>query len=189
MPEFPLEPRTPLAGYAREFGGVRLKEVTDLSLVSLAVPSGGAGRLARVLDGAFGIGIPEVGHTAFSPGEKLYVLRLQNDQLFLAFEYSGDAAVAAVAGRLGDAGYYTEQTDSWAMLRIEGTGCRRALRRICMLDLEPGVFPCGAVSRTTMEHIGVIIMHEAPESFLLLAQRSYAESFLHALETSITNTL
>jgi sarcosine oxidase subunit gamma len=188
VPDFSLKPLSPLAGYDRQFDGVTLQELTGLSLVSIAVPMGGRDELARTTESVFGVTLPDVGSSIYSEAGRIRLLGLQREQLFLSIEYQGDDAVALIKGKLGGAGYYTDQSDSWAMLRIAGHGCRRALNRICMLDLDPDSFVVGAVSRTTMEHLGVIILRDGPDSFLLLSPRSSADSFLHALETSVSNT-
>jgi sarcosine oxidase subunit gamma len=38
-----------------------------------------------------------------------------------------------------------------------------------------------------MEHLGTIVLRDGTDSFLLLSAHSSAESFLHAVETSIRN--
>ena len=46
-------------------------------------------------------------------------------------------------------------------------------------------FGDGRVARTVMEHLGVIIHRESDGTYLLMSASSSAESFLHAVETSI----
>ena len=104
-------------------------------------------------------------------------------------EHEGDDAVAVVIEKLGTAGYYTDQSDSWVMLQIAGPGSRAALERICMLDLHSDAFPVDTVARTTMEHLGVMVLRDGEDSFLLMSARSSARSFLHAVETSIGYTI
>lgn len=81
--------------------------------------------------------------------------------------------------------YLNDQSDSWVMLRVAGAGVRRALERLCPLDLHPDAFAPGAVARTVMEHLAVIVLHEAEDTFVLLSPRSSAASFLHEIETSV----
>ena len=77
----------------------------------------------------------------------------------------------------------------WVMLEISGPKSREALARLCTLDLHADTFAEGEVARTMMEHLGVIILRNAPDSFILLSARSSAKSFLHAVETSIDNIM
>ena len=112
---------------------------------------------------------------------------LQPGQVFALFAYDGDTAVAEIAQALGENGYYSDQSDSWAMLRLSGSAAVGALARICPLDLDASVFPDGTVTRTVMEHMGVIVLREGTDSFLLMAARSSAANFLHAVEQSVRN--
>ena len=187
MFDLSLTAQTALNGFRRDFEGVSLAEVGDHASVSVATPMGGGERLGKSIASAYGAKLPAVGKSNLSDDGKARFLGLQPDQMFLLFEHEGDRAVAVVTGQLGDAGYYTDQSDSWAMLRLSGPVGRTALERICMLDLHPETFAIGAVARTTMEHLGVIILREAADSFLLMSPRSSATSFLHAVETSIVN--
>ena len=188
MAEFALAVRTPLDGYARTFGGVTLAEVSGPSLVSAAVPQGGDDAFAAGLAEGFGAGRPETGSSAAGNKFGARVLGMQPDQMFILFEPPDpDRPAETAAAALGGAGYVTDQTDSWAMLRIAGTGVRAALERICMLDLDGAAFPEGRVARTVMEHLAVIILRDGADSFLLMSPRSSARSFLHAVELSVAN--
>ena len=189
MAELALTARSPLDGYERSFGTVTLAEVTGLSLVSAAVPHGGDDTLAAALAAGLGAARPATGDSA--PGDRYgaRLLGMQPDQLFILFEAPDpDRPAESVAEALGPAAYVTDQSDSWAMLRIAGAGVRAALERICMLDLDDAAFPEGRVARTVMEHLAVIILRDGPDSFLLMSPRSSARSFLHAVEVSIANT-
>ena len=188
MAEFALTARTPLDGYAGTFGGVTLAEAAGLSLVSAAVPNGGDDAFAAALAGGFGASRPSTGESV--PGDRLgaRILGMQPDQMFILFEAPDpDRAAEAVSSALGPAAFVTDQSDSWAMLRIEGRGVRAALERICMLDLEDAAFPQGRVARTVMEHLAVIILRDGADSFLLMTPRSSARSFLHTVELSLAN--
>ncbi len=189
MAEFALTACTPLGGYAETFGGVSLAEEAGLALVSAAVPLGGDDAFAAALASGLGAARPATGASA--PGERYgaRLLGMQPDQLFILFEAPDpDRAAETVAEALGPAAYVTDQSDSWATLRIWGTGARAALERICMLDLDDAAFPEGRVARTVMEHLAVIVLRDGPNSFLLMSPRSSARSFLHAVEVSIGNT-
>jgi heterotetrameric sarcosine oxidase gamma subunit len=186
--DFTLTAQSPLGGYKKDFEGVTLTELTDLAVVSIATPMGGRDALASAVDSAFGAALPNIGHSSHTEDGNTRFLGLQRDQMFLLFEHEGDGALAVIADKLGEVGYYTDQSDTWAILRMAGPGSRTALERICMLDLSPDVFAVGAVARSTMEHLGVMILRDDTDSFLLMSSRSSARSFLHAIETSIDYT-
>ena len=189
MAEFALEARTPLDGWAETAGGVSLAEESGLALVSAAVPLGGDDAFAAALSAGLGAARPATGRSAAGDRYGARILGMQPDQLFILFEPPDrDRAAEAVSDALGPAAYVTNQSDSWAMLRLAGAGVRAALERICMLDLDDGAFPEGRVARTVMEHLSVIVLRDGADSFLLLSPRSSARSFLHAVKLSIANT-
>lgn len=189
MPDAALSARTPLGGYAETFGAVTLAEVAGLSLVSAAVPHGGDGAFAAALAAGLGAARPATGDSALCDRYGARLLGMQPDQLFILFEAPDpDRPAETVSEALGPAAYVTDQSDSWAMLRIAGAGVRAALERICMLDLDAAAFPEGRVARTVMEHLAVIILRDGPDSFFLMSPRSSARSFLHAVKLSIENT-
>ena len=189
MPDLSLTARAALDGYHKQFGDTALTEVTDQALVSIAKPLGGAEALRDAMTGAYGASFPAPGSSTLSKDGATRFLGLQQDQCFALFSFESDGAVDTVAGSLGDTGYYTDQSDSWAMLRLSGALALTALERICPLDLAPTEFPPGSVARTVMEHLGVIILCEDTDRYLLMSARSSARSFLHAIETSVENVV
>ncbi len=188
MAETPLRARPALDGYNRTVGAVALAEVSGLALVSAAVPQGGDDAFAAALADGFGASRPATGDS--TPGDRhmARILGMQPDQMFILFESPDpDRPAESVLAALGGAAYVTDQTDSWAMLRIAGAGVRSALERMCMLDLADEAFPEGRMARTVMEHLAVIILRDGADSFLLMSLRSSARSFLHAVELSVLN--
>lgn len=189
MPERNLVVSSPFGGLDKQYAGVLLAERTDLALVSIAIPLGGRSALEGAMAARFSVGLPDCGRSIVTTDGKLQFLGMQIDQIFALFEYSENDAVSTISDELGKTAYYTDQTDSWAMLRIAGPMARMALERICPLDLHPDKFSQGAVARTTMEHLAVIVLCTDQDSFALMSPRSSASSFLHAVEMSIENVL
>lgn len=183
MDSFSLVSEPFLGGYSCDFDGTTLREVVDLTLISIAQPLGGQERLQKSVRSAWACALPAPGHCAVSKDETTRLLCLGPDAFFAII--AGAGAAGDVRARLGDAAYYTDQSDNWVGLQLSGPLAETALERICPIDIDPGVLPVGAFARTTMEHLGVIIMPNGNHSFLLLSASSSAKSFLHALETSI----
>ena len=184
MPDYTLEAKPALGGFHLAIDTTELAEVRGKALVSVAVPLGGEAAFAKAVEAAYGITPPAVGKTT-AARDGITLIGLQRDQVFALLNHPGDNAVQTVADRLGTAAYYTDQSDSWVMLRLRGSKAREALERICMLDLDDGVFQTGDAARTMMEHLGAVILREGPDSFLLMSASSSAKSFLHAVETSL----
>ena len=116
-------------------------------------------------------------------------MRMAQDQFLLcvedvanSFEMNKD-----LEQKLAGIAYTTDQTHVWVALDIGGPATLTALERICPVDLDISAFDIGAVARTSMEHLGVIITRITKTNFRLFSASSSAGSFLHALETSIEN--
>ena len=180
-----LEATSALGGFDQTIGDVRIAEVTGQSLVSVATPLGGAEALADALRAAHGVEVPAAGQVTEADGTLF--LGLARDQFFLMTDDLGPWLEKRVGAALGGAGYVTDQSDSWVILRVSGADAREALARICPIDLHPDVFGRGQVARTVMEHLGAIIVAEGGDSFLLMSARSSAKSFLHAVKQSARN--
>ena len=189
MPETTLTACQALNGYHKQFGDTALKELTNQSLVSIAVPLGGDDALREAMTSAYGATFPAPGSTILSTDGSIRFLGLQSKECFALFESNGNEAVGIISNALGEAAYYTDQSDGWAMLLLSGPLALTSLERICTLDLAPTKFSLGSVARTAMEHLGVIVLHNDKDSYLLMSPRSSAPSFLHAVETSIKNVL
>ncbi len=185
MPDYSLSPRLPLDGFTRDFGDISLTEVGGLSVVSLSIPLGCDDQLSEAVRLNYGVNIPNPGRSTVTGDGESRFLRLQPEQMFLLSNESPDTALKTVKAKLGDVGYFTDQSDGWVILRLSGINCRKALERVCMLDLSASVFAEGSLARTVMEHLSVIILREGEDSFLLMSARSSADSFLHAIQASI----
>lgn len=187
MSETGLKATSPLDGFSLREPGISLAEVSGLAVIAISAPKSGEAALETALQSALGLAWPLTGRSSVS--EKHRLLGLSRDQAFLLFPHEGAGAENVVATGIAEAGYLFDQSDAWAMLRLQGPHSRAALERICMLDLDDAAFPDGAVSRTLMEHLSVIILREARDRYLLMSPRSSAGSFLDAVETSVRNIL
>jgi len=185
--DFTMVATPPLDGYAKDFDGVSLAEITNRAIISIATPAGGEAHLAKAVKSAFGTTLPNIGGSQSSTFSNGQFLGLQQGQTFFVFEHDAPNALEIVAEQLKDVAYLSDQTDSFVMLTISGKNARLALERICLIDLHPDAFSIGRVARTSMEHLSVIIQRTAEDAFLLMSPRSSAQSFLHVLETSIYN--
>ncbi|MCY4190911.1 MAG: hypothetical protein OXD42_06250 [Rhodospirillaceae bacterium] len=190
MADHALTAASPLAGYARTIGDVLLTEVGDYNLCSVAAPLGEDGALGKALVDSFDVPRPATGQSSISTDGATRLLGLQPDQILILFRADDpDRAADQVAAAMKTAAYVTDQSDSWVLLALEGADVCPVLERLCMLDLDDAAFPAGAVSRTVMEHLSVIILRERDNRFLLFNPRSSARSFLPAVETAAETVL
>lgn len=187
MPDTQLTAAPPLAGYERSFGDIALRAPADLAIVSIALPLGSEDAAKKAVKTTFGTALPEVGRSAMAKDKTTRLIRLAADQAFVLFPCATPDAERQIAAKLKGAAYTTDQTDGWCALEISGPDARRALERICPVDLHPDAFPVNAIARTVMEHLGAIVARTEEDTFLLLSASSSAGSFLHAVELSAQN--
>ena len=187
MPEYSLISAPPLAGTDLKFGTCRVVAPADLAIVSFALPLGGEGPAKTALKSAYGVAVPDVGRSALSRDGSARLARVSSEQGFVIFTHATPDAEKTVSAAIKGRAYTTDQTDVWCGLEVSGPDCRVALERICPIDIHPDAFAVNAVARTTMEHLGTLIIRTDADTFLLLSATSSAGSFLHAVETSFHN--
>jgi len=183
-----LTARSALDGFTKDYGTLQLREITGLAVVSIATPLDGGTVLSKAVRAAFGAGMPSPTMTTVGKnGTRL--MSSAADQILVLFDHPTPDANAVVHAKIKGAGYTTDQTDNWVALEITGSNALKALERICPIDLHDSAFAVDQSARTTMEHMGVFIIRTDAQSYTLLSASSSARSFLHAVETSITNVL
>jgi sarcosine oxidase subunit gamma len=187
--DYTLTKESPLNGVEYEFDGVTVAEVIDQSLVMVAIPRGKINEIDSAINMSCGLTIPSMGQSTQSSNASITLWRLQKNQVLAYYGYEGHDAEDDIAKKLNAPAYYTDQSDTWAMIRVSGERSRDVLERICPLDLDPDKFALGSVSRTVMEHIGTIIYRDGDDSYVLLTMRSFSHSMLHAIEVSVKNVL
>lgn len=185
MADYKLCSTSVLGGYDRDFDGAALKEVAGLAIVSVAVPLDGRTALAAAVKSAFGCALPKPALSALSRDKSVRLVPTQADQFFVLFEHSEPDAADHIAAKLGDAGYYTDQSDNWVTLALSGPKARSALERICPVDLNPEIFRMNASARTVMHHLGTLILRTGEDAYLLMSARSSALSFVHMVESAV----
>ena len=188
MPEFTLQATAALGDYEQQFnGGVHLAEQSQLAIVSVAIPLGQKTVVAQRVETVLELTLPRVGQSTVTRDTKIRLLGLAEDRFFIIINLSENSLANTADHFLQGAAYTTDQTDAWVGLEITGPPVREILERLCPLDLHPDVFSVNSATRTVMEHLGVIIVRTGENDFLLLCPRSFAHSFLHAMETSVQN--
>jgi heterotetrameric sarcosine oxidase gamma subunit len=80
----------------------------------------------------------------------------------------------------------TDQSDGYAVLRLEGPQVRATLAKLVPIDLHERTFPVGATAGTLAAHIGAFLWRNADGAdgqpvFEIAVTRSMAASFWHAL--------
>ena len=170
-----------LGGYDKEIGTMRLREISNYSLISLAIPQDKETLFKKKIKDTFGLNMPSPIETISNKETRL--LFTQPDQIFALTENSIDPEKDMVE-KFESSAYITDQTDAWVVLELSGASSREALERICQIDLNKDAFKLNSMARTSMEHMSAIIVRTSKDTFLLMSASSSAFSFLHAVELS-----
>ncbi|MBX2880694.1 MAG: hypothetical protein KTR32_12205 [Granulosicoccus sp.] len=184
MSEKKLHALSPLKGLNVTEGATSITEENSSSIVSIAFTEENKQELNKQLNSQFDLEIPVPGKVS-RQGNMLALLGLQGDMCFLVSSEHWLDPVSYVSSRLGQCAYYTDQSDSWAIVSIKGALCLPALQRLCPVDISPESFSSSSVARTLMEHLSVIIEQPANNHFRLYSARSSANDFAHALCTAL----
>jgi len=175
-----------LGGFHKDYGSVTLSEVTGLAIVSISTPLGGDAALAKAVKRGLDADMPNA--TRIKHGaDGMILVSSAADQMMVLFEHAAPDANTVIQKKLKGTAYTTDQTDNWVVMDIEGPDALRALERICPIDLHTDAFVEGQSARTVMEHLGTVILRTGPNRYRLMSASSSAQSFLHAVETSIQN--
>ncbi|MED5531196.1 MAG: hypothetical protein VYA61_02395 [Pseudomonadota bacterium] len=175
---------TPLSGHHSVIGDVTLNEVNP-EIFCIFIPKKMDEKVAGEFKRILKFDVPIVGQSNLNKNSTIRLVRNSLDQFFILFEK--DSEVAGVIKSLEKDFYITEQSDAWVGIEISGKSSHACLQRICPLDLSTESFGINTAVRTLMEHLNVLIIKTAEDSFLLLSASSSANSFLSAVETSAQN--
>lgn len=79
----------------------------------------------------------------------------------------------------------TDQTDAWAVLRLDGEDAADVLARLTPLDLRDSRFKRGHTARTELMHMMASITRLGPQSFQVMVFRGFAGTLVHDLSTAM----
>ncbi|MDZ7709632.1 MAG: sarcosine oxidase subunit gamma [Roseovarius sp.] len=171
-----LVERTPCAGLVPvTAGALRLTEGVPGRITALAPYKGQAEALGRALETAHGLGWPEPGRVIAGDGGAVQWFGLD---LALLIGPEPDTALA-------DHAALTDQSDAWAVLRLDGPGARDVMARLTPLDLRAAVFGDGATARTDVAHMAGAVTRAGAQAYQIMAFRSMAASLVHEVELAM----
>lgn len=80
-----------------------------------------------------------------------------------------------------------DQSDGWAVVRLEGDLATDVLARLTPLDLRQGVFKRGYTARSQMQHMMVSITRVGADAFEIMTFRSMAKTLVHDLSAAMAS--
>lgn len=171
-PSLKLATKTPCDGMNDVIiGDVSLCEIDLGVLTSLAPYRGENPALSNALKSAHGMALPATGRITGTDGAR--AIWFSQGQFLLAGPVPDSALTAHCA--------MTDQSDAWAIFRLEGARAVDVLARLTPIDLRASHFKRGQTARTELEHMAVSITRVGNKSFQIMGFRSMAATLVHDL--------
>ena len=93
----------------------------------------------------------------------------------------GQALCIGVPPDLDDAVAQTDQSDAYAIARMEGKAAEDVLARLVPVDLRLPGFAVGHTVRTLLGHMTASVTRRGPQAFEVMVMRSMAQTLVHDL--------
>ncbi|MBT2130581.1 sarcosine oxidase subunit gamma [Aliiroseovarius lamellibrachiae] len=165
-------------------GGLEIREVVDQAMASVAARLGQADLTKETTAAKLGLVLPDVGlssqaapFTAFWMGPDQWMISAEHD--------SHELLASEVKLALGPCASVVEQTDGWCRFDITGVAVCDLFERLCNAPLRQ--MANGAVTRSSVEHVGAFVWRLTEERVAVIAPRSSANSLHHALIAAATS--
>ena len=156
-------------------GGMSLTEEKPVALTSLMPWRGQEEALAEALEKAHGLSLPVPGRTTGKEGGSL--IWFGRGQYLLM----GPAPDLALA----DHAALTDQSDAWAVVKLDGEGSEDVLARLVPIDLRRATFKRGYTTRSQLQHMMASVTRTGPQAFVIMVFRSMAGTLVHDLKTAM----
>lgn len=158
-----------------EHGEVILSEIEMTCLTSIAPFKGNGDAVSEILKTAHGMALPAPNRATGKEGAR--AIWFGQGQVMLM----GPTPDASLQGQAA----LTNQSDAWALVRLEGENAEDVLARLVPVDLRQSVFKRGHTARTQLLHLMVSITRVSDNAFVILAFRAMAKTLVHDLETAM----
>lgn len=156
-------------------GSQSLTEETSGAMTSLAPGKGGDKPLSQALKVAHGLAYPALNRTTGKPGAR--AIWFGRGQAMLLGPVPDPA--------LGAHATLTDQSDAWAVVRLEGAAATDVLARLVPLDLRGKQFRRGHTARTELAHMMASVTRVGDKAFIIMVFRSMATTLVHDLKTAM----
>ena len=171
-----LKARTPCEGLLPlSIGTVEATEVAPGRITSIMPRQGAEAALSLALKASHGMAFPAPNRATGKAAARA-VWTGRNQAMLIGPE--PDAALAAHAA-------LTDQSDGWAVVRLQGAGAVDVLARLVPIDLRPAQFKRGHTARTMLGHMPASITRVGDTAFQVMVFRSMAVTLVHELKTAM----
>ena len=157
-----------------------MAEMIERTTALIAWHAGRAAPVAETMRG-LGLDLPDIGRFIEAGG--LMLARVAPHQV-LAMRVGVDLPLMEELQSLKHGSGLIDLSDSRVGVRVAGPAARENLRRLVPLDLHPARFGPGSCAQTLVAHLSVLVLQTGPDAFELQCGRSFADSFLRAVEAA-----
>ena len=168
--------KSPCAGLLPlEIGATRLSEETPGAMTAVMPFKGQDTALSDALESAHGAALPPVGRSTGKAGSRIVWF---GQGQYMLMGPAPDAELAKHAA-------LSDQSDAWAVVRLEGAGAEDVLARLVPVDLRAANFKRGHTVRSDLMHMMASITRVGPQAFIVMVFRSMAKTLVHDLQTAM----
>lgn len=156
-------------------GSVTATEEDPGRITSVALYKGQGTALSEALKAAHGMAFPAPNRATGKAGARAIWTGRNQAMLF------GPAPDASLA----DHAAMTDQTDAWAVVRLDGDGAEDVLARLVPVDLRRSVFKRGHTVRSQLMHMSASVTRLGDHAFQIMVFRSMAQTLVHDLKSAM----
>lgn len=155
-----------------EVEGATLTEVTPEAITSVAPFRDREKAVSAALEAAVGGAFPRPNRTTGKDGARVI--------------WTGPGQAMILGPRVAPEGAaVTDQSDAWAVLRLEGPLSEAALARLVPLDVRRAHFRTGHTARTQLRHMTCSLTRVGASAFEIMVFRSMAKTAVEELERAM----
>ncbi len=171
-----LVAKSPCAGLLPlTIGAVTLTEVAPGVITSLSPRAGQEAALSKALKAAHGMALPGAGRGTGREGARaIWFVRGQ----VMLMGPAPDPGLSEFAA-------LTDQSDAWAVVRLEGDGAEDVMARLAPVDLRAESFKRGHTLHTDIQHMSGSITRVGERALQIMVFRSMAQTLVHDLKTAM----
>lgn len=171
-----LSAKTPCDGMLPlTIGTTMLTETDPSAMTSIAPYKGQDKALSDVLKRVHGMAVPAPNRTSGKAGMRALWF---GQRVTLLMGPVPDTDLSEYAA-------LTDQSDAWAVVRLEGDRAVDVLARLTPVDLRPMIFKRGHTMRTDLKHMMASITRIGERSYQIMVFRAFARTLVHDLQSAM----
>ena len=154
-------------------GTLTLSEVTPAAITSVAPAKGQEKAVSNALKKAFGAALPSANRATGKDGARAI------------WSGAGQALLLGIVPKPIRNAAMTDQSDAWAVIRLDGADAEAVLARLVPVDLRAVAFKRGHTVRTMLFHMACSVTRVGTNAFDIMVFRSMARTAVHELEVAM----